>query len=116
MGDVSLYVSGFFADSLYRKAVNLDYYIRMGHAAYSSLSSLVDSAGVMKELYEELSCNFVRFVNVLSEVADSTQLNSAQDLLRLYERWLATRSEKAASLLTQSGIVPNPLVKTPYSQ
>lgn len=116
LGDVSLYVSGFFADSLHRKAVNLDYYIRMGHSAYSSLSSLVESAGAMRELYEELAYNFIRFVNVLSEVADSTQLRSAQDLLRLYERWLATRSEKAGELLARSGIVPNPLVKTPYTQ
>lgn len=117
LGDVSLYVSGFFADSLYRKAIDLDYTIRMGCTAYSSLSNLFgDSAAPMKDLYEELSLNFIRFVNVLSEVADSTQLKSAQDLLRLYERWLSTRSERVSELLNRAGIVPNLLVKTDYEQ
>ena len=38
LGDVSLFVSGYFADSLPRRAVNVDYYVSMGEYAYGSLS------------------------------------------------------------------------------
>ena len=38
VGDTSLYVSGFFADSLQRKLVDVDYYIQMGGAAYGELA------------------------------------------------------------------------------
>src|SRR6516225_2434594 len=37
VGDKSLYVSGFFADSLQRKLVDVDYYIQMGGSAYGQL-------------------------------------------------------------------------------
>ncbi|MCP4431887.1 MAG: hypothetical protein GY806_12975, partial [Gammaproteobacteria bacterium] len=38
IGDVSLFVSGFFSDSLVRNVVDIDYYINMGGNAYASLS------------------------------------------------------------------------------
>src|SRR5262245_52661987 len=34
IGDTSLYLSGFFADHLTRKLVDVDYYIAMGGSAY----------------------------------------------------------------------------------
>src|SRR4051794_3437503 len=38
IGDVSLFISGFFADSLTRKLVDVDYYISIGGCAYNALS------------------------------------------------------------------------------
>src|SRR5262252_5515290 len=38
IGDVSLFVSGFFSDSLNRKLVDVDYYVAIGGCAYSALS------------------------------------------------------------------------------
>src|SRR5215472_12817362 len=38
LGDTSLYVSGFFSESLQRKLVDVGYYIQMGGAAYSQLA------------------------------------------------------------------------------
>lgn len=107
MGDIALYTSGFFADSLFKKIVGVNYYIKMGHTAYSSLSHLVDfkQGKDFKELFGELAHNFINFVNVLSHVSDSTHLNTAQDLLKLYERWLATGSKQVQQLLSQQGII-----------
>ena len=39
VGDVSLYMAGFFQDSLARKLVDVDYYIDMGGAAYQQVAS-----------------------------------------------------------------------------
>ena len=38
IGDVALFISGFFVDGLAGKAVDVDYYIYMGSNAYDSLS------------------------------------------------------------------------------
>src|SRR5690349_18796728 len=40
IGDTSLYMSGFFADSLARKMVDVDYYVAMGGSAYNQLANL----------------------------------------------------------------------------
>src|SRR5262245_45960264 len=44
VGDVSLYVAGYFQDSLNRKVVDVDYYIEMGGTAYKRVAGLVDSS------------------------------------------------------------------------
>src|SRR3989442_15086459 len=38
IGDVSLFISGFFSDSLRRKLVDVDYYVSIGGFAYNALS------------------------------------------------------------------------------
>jgi len=37
LGDSSLFVSGYFSDSLRRRVVDMDYYVSMGEYAYASL-------------------------------------------------------------------------------
>jgi len=118
MGDVALFVSGFFADSFFKKVISADYYIHMGEAAYTFVSQLLnhDEGKVMADLFEELSGNFVHFVDVLSDVSDRTHLASDQNLLKLYERWLKTGSERTRDMLIQSGLIPNEMMKARYEQ
>jgi hypothetical protein len=105
IGDVTLFVSGFFSDSLRRKTVGVDYYVSVGGYAYNTLSRLdTDSrSGVFAELADK----FVTFVDVLSEVSERTVGGSNADLLRLYEKWLTTGSPRSGKLLIERGIVPN---------
>jgi hypothetical protein len=105
LGDVSLFVSGFFSDSLNRRIVDVDYYVSMGEYAYSSLSRQ-ESDGVAA-VFAELSDRFERFVDVLGEVSEQSSLTSNSDLLRLYERWLRTGSPWTGQKLAARGIVPN---------
>ena len=109
IGDVALFVAGFFADSLAHKIVDLDYYINMGGNAYGSLSDEIRGtfrgqglAGV----YKELGRKFQIVVDVLNEVRDSARQSSDIDLLRTYEVWLLTGSKRAAELLKQNGVIP----------
>ena len=67
VGDTSLYLTGFFADSLRRKLVGVDYYMDLGRAAYHELSVRLQASSVA-EVYDELSGKFPRFVEVLNEV------------------------------------------------
>jgi hypothetical protein len=107
IGDVSLFIAGFFADGLQRAAVDIDYYIGMGGNAYGSLSAEVRGsargrafAGVFRELAEK----FQVLVDVLQEVRDGS--NASTDLLRTYEVWLKTGSRRAERLLRENDVVP----------
>ncbi|NDD91110.1 hypothetical protein EBZ37_03390 [bacterium] len=106
VGDFSLYVAGFFQDSLNRKIVDLDYYIGMGGAAYRAVAEREDSQQKQK-IYGELAEKFPKFVDVLAEVSDKTTPRSEKDLLRMYDVWVRTRSERAARALQEAGIIPS---------
>jgi hypothetical protein len=109
IGDVALFISGFFADSLANKPVDVDYYIRMGGTAYGSLSEEVRGTfrgNAFASIYRELAIKFQLLVDVLNEVRDEARGESDRDLLRTYEIWLKTGSRRARKLLRDNGVVP----------
>jgi len=110
IGDVSLFVSGFFSDSLTRKLVDVDYYVRIGGHAYNALSRV--ESDTFSPVYAELGEKFVGFVDVLTEVSERTSCSSNADLLRLYEKWLRTGSRRSGQLLVERGVVPNASIRT----
>ena len=110
VGDVSLFVSGFFADSLRRKLVDVDYYASIGGVAYQALSRY--ETDTFSPVFAELAAKFVAFVDVLSEVSERSSCASNTDLLRLYERWLKTGSRRSGQLLVERGVVPNSSLKS----
>jgi hypothetical protein len=104
VGDASLFISGFFSDSLRHCLVDVDYYVSLGGYAYRSLGTSDDT---LSPIFAELSDKFVAFVDVLSEVSARTQMTNDGDVLRLYEKWLRTGSRRDGGLLAERGIVPN---------
>ncbi|MFZ9053942.1 MAG: hypothetical protein ACO22K_13090 [Woeseiaceae bacterium] len=109
IGDVALFISGFFTESLAKKAVDIDYYIYMGESAYSSLSEEVRGTfrgNAFADVYRELAAKFHVLIDVLNEVRDSARAGSDVDLLRTYEIWTKTGSQRAEKLLRQHGVVP----------
>jgi hypothetical protein len=109
IGDTSLYLSGFWADSLADKLVDVDYYIELGGSAYGELARggsgwTNDPYG---EVFAELAANFVSFVEVLAIVSRrTTHPANNEDVLRLYRRWKRTGSQVAAARLAALGVVP----------
>jgi hypothetical protein len=110
IGDVALFVSGFFSDSLNGKLVDVDYYVSIGGCAYNALSRV--ESDTFSPVYAELGEKFVGFVDVLTEVSERTSCSSNADLLRLYEKWLRTGSRRSGQLLVERGVVPNASVRT----
>ena len=108
LGDIALFICGLFSNSLKSKVVDVDYYAAMGGTAYSYLSenhNINSSDLVFNEIFYELSRKFIDFADVLSEINEN-QEKSNNDLLRTYELWLKTGSQKAKNLLIASGIQP----------
>lgn len=110
IGDFSLYTAGYFQDSLSRKLVDVDYYIEMGGTAYRQVSVRIGEEA-HRILYLELAEKFSSFVDVLAAVSDKTTTKSEKDILRMYELWIRTKSERAAKALQEAGILPNETIK-----
>ena len=122
LGDGVLYSSGFFADHFEARGVDTGYVIGIGRTAYDSASSLIMSrmpaqeesgpvsglSGRSLDIFKELSASFARFVEVIGEVANATiarGVATSQGIIKLYERWLKTRSDKLGEALASHGFV-----------
>jgi hypothetical protein len=114
LGDSSLFVSGYFSDSLRRRVVDVDYYVSMGEYAYASLGRRDEDA--FGEVFTELARKFVAFTDVLSDISEQTGATGSGDVLRLYERWLRTGSPRDGQRLADKGIAPNSSVGKKFVQ
>lgn len=109
IGDTTLFVSGFFSDSFQRRLVDIDYYAAIGSTAYRSLESLLAARIVdwgFEGVFQELSEKFLRLVDLLAEIGNTSGRQHAGGILRIYERWLKTKSPRDRRLLRQMGIMP----------
>lgn len=108
LGDVSLFVAGFFAQSFARKLIDIDYHIAMGGRAYGVLAeSLARGKGrVLGNVFAELSEKFQPMVDALNELSESAHTHSDKDILRLYEIWIKTGSRRCYALLKRLGVDP----------
>lgn len=103
MGDMCLLMSGFFSERLQRKALDIGYYFGMGGTAYAQLSTLQVSTEP-RQMYSELAEKFKPYSNVLGEMSERSGLQTNKDVLRLYERWVATGSNRLRNILNEQGI------------
>ncbi|MDX1561945.1 MAG: hypothetical protein R3305_03420 [Gammaproteobacteria bacterium] len=111
VGDVSLFIAGFLGEGLAAKLVGVDYYVSMGGTAYQTLASNLRGSvrgQAVGGVFSELAEKFQDFVDVLADVREGAEATEA-DILRLYDTWQKTGSERAARLLRGLGIEPTPL-------
>lgn len=105
LGDVSLYTAGYFQEFVSAKNMDVDYYIGIGGGAYHRVAELDPVSGAV---YGELSERFSEFVDVLAVVGEkTTPIQGESDLLKVYERWVSTKSERARRILERAGIFPD---------
>lgn len=108
LGDVSLFVAGFFAQGFATKLIDIDYHIAMGGRAYGALaqSTTRGPGRVLAAVFAELSQKFQPMVDALNEVSESSGAQSDRDILRLYEIWLKTGSARCYAQLKRLGVEP----------
>ncbi|HET9388988.1 MAG TPA: hypothetical protein VFO44_05020 [Steroidobacteraceae bacterium] len=108
LGDVSLFVAGFFAQSFARKLIDVDYHIAMGGRAYATLAETLSRgrSRVLGNVFGELARKFQPLVDALNEVSETSYTHSDKDILRLYEIWLKTGSRRSYDLLRRLGVEP----------
>ena len=109
LGDVSLFVAGFFAQSFARRLVDVDYHIAMGGRAYGTLADNLRGSirgQAFATVFLELAQKFQRLVDVLNDVAEMAYTHTDKDILRLYEIWMKTGSPRAFAILQRLGVAP----------
>ncbi|HEX7602335.1 MAG TPA: hypothetical protein VF316_12050 [Polyangiaceae bacterium] len=118
LGDTVLYAAGFFGEHFEARGVDARYVHGIGTRAYGTAASMLRSGSssrsvqdqaVQIDVFGELASKFAGFVAVIEEIADITLTKSAagpKGLLKLYERWQKTGSERLAQSLSEQGLVP----------
>ena len=117
LGDFSLYIAGYFAESLERKLVDISYYIDMGGASYSEVANL-HSKKKEKSLFQELSEKFPSLVSILWKVNEEVIFNEneEQSILKIFELWKKTGNKKFAEQLEEKGIAVQEETKDFFSK
>jgi hypothetical protein len=116
LGDGILYSSGFFGDHFEARGIDQGYIIGLGATAYESAGAIIAAPGALTrgdsqrdlDIFAELAQKFAAFVAVIADVADATiaqGIKSSQAVVKLYERWLRTRSDRLADALRSRGFV-----------
>ncbi|MCB9794375.1 MAG: hypothetical protein H6741_16800 [Alphaproteobacteria bacterium] len=112
LGDRALSIAGYFRDSLRRSAVGSGYYEAMGESAYYQVASMSVGGGVSAgrddpwtAVFLELARRMRDCVGLLSDISERDRAEGTQDLVRLYELWLSTRSPHAARRLSELGVL-----------
>ena len=112
LGDGVLYGCGFFGDHFEARGVDARYLRGLGTRAYGAAGSILrrgPEPQTAPDLFAELAVNFDAFVGVLADVADATVamgVENSRGLVKAYERWLKTGSDRLAGALTSRGLVP----------
>ena len=114
LGDAVLYAAGFFRGHFGARGVDEGYVVRMGCEAYGRARAVLLSGGAGpvaqdSDVFGELASGFGAFVRVFEDVADGAQsrgATSSAGVLRLYDRWLQTGSDRLATALGAQGIAP----------
>lgn len=105
IGDSALIITGIWWQSLARRLVDIDFYIKLGRLSYQREAERQKS---LPELFEELSENFEKSVNILMEatrcISEANMTN--RDLLKIYEAWLQTHNAFLEEKLRSYGINP----------
>jgi hypothetical protein len=117
LGDVSLFVAGFFAQGFARKLIDIDYHIAMGGRAYSTLADALarTRSRVLGQVFAELSEKFQPMVDALNDISETSYQHSDKDILRLYEVWLKTGSKRSFDILKRLGVDPTPSARTAFA-
>jgi hypothetical protein len=120
LGDGVLYSSGFFGDHFEARGIDPNYLVGIGTTAYGAASSMLRGHGTSGtdgrergrdsvDIFGELAAKFAALVAVLCEVANHTIASgvaNAKQVVKLYERYLKTRSPSLEKALTSHGLVP----------
>jgi hypothetical protein len=117
LGDVSLFIAGFFAHSFAARLIDIDYHVAMGGRAYASLAHATSrgKGRVLGAVFAELAEKFQPMVDALNEVSETAYTHSDRDILRLYEIWLKTGSARCYALLKRLGVDPTGAGGTAFS-
>lgn len=103
IGDLALFLTGFFYASLERRNVTADYYSRVGGTAYGRAAEVCRPRS-QADIFTELAEHFVAFTLVLHDVARHCNAAERPDLLALSDTQREVGDGHSAAMLRRYGI------------
>ena len=97
VGDKCLLYAGLFPGRAQKKRVKVSYFVKLGQAAYCSLSQYLN---MQEELFIKLCHEFPRLMDVLQAMRESS--HTTLDLLQSLELWHETGSQLAWQRLCEA--------------
>jgi hypothetical protein len=108
LGDMALFVNGFFPDSFERRGLTQTYVVTMGGRAYLVVDEAVRGQGARDvPVFAELAARFQDFSHVLDEVRERTALCTDATIVRMYERFRESGSPTLLRRLQRRGLQPD---------
>ncbi|MEO7774007.1 MAG: hypothetical protein ABIT36_05915 [Steroidobacteraceae bacterium] len=92
------------------ESIDIDYHIAMGGRAYDTLAQSLGRGrrAVLGNVFAELAGKFQPLVDALNEISETACRHSQRDVLRLYELWVKTGSQRSRRLLQSLGVTATP--------
>ena len=103
LGDCALIQIGLFEEHLTAKRVSTSYVEMVGSRAYQTASNMA-IRDRRAPIFYELGSKFPMYARLLDDVKEATSLGCS-DPLKLYEKYLLTKSETALNKLNKLGLV-----------
>lgn len=101
LGDMALFMGALFPERWAKHGIGQDYFVGMGGGAYDYLA---DNARQNRHIYAELAQTFTRMLEMVANACSRRQQLTTEEVLALYQRWVATRNPVIASQLKALGI------------
>lgn len=102
VGDHALYIAGYFAESLNKKIIDVDYYNSLGKKAYAEIYNILGDNG---QVYYSLYNDYNKLLELLTAISFNTMQTGTKNLIKLYDRWLITGSNILEKKLNEMGII-----------
>jgi hypothetical protein len=96
LGDLSLFLGAIFPERYAKRGISRDYFVGMGGGAYDYLS---ERAPGQRHIFDELTRQFTRMLELISDAATRRNSLSHDEVLQLYTRWRETGNPKIAAQL-----------------
>ncbi len=101
LGDMALFLGALFPERFSRRGIQRDYVAGMGGSAYDYLA---DNARRNRHIFAELSRMFARLMEMVACACYRQAQPGAEDIIALYQHWLASGDPLAAARLESLGI------------
>ena len=114
LGDSSLYLSGYFNESVENQTVSVDYYQTMGESAYAQVAGQIRySEAKSSALFMELAERFGDLIGILNamsfhgaQIKPKNQTLKDKDVFELIKRYRRTQNPEILKVLQKAGVSP----------
>ena len=109
LGDLCLLFGGLYPEYMTKKLVDIDYFINIGKHSYNLISDTYKnntSKYDLYMLYSKLTEEYLKLINILTEISDELSFLDRDNLYKSFKRWEKTGIKKYSEVIKSNNIIP----------